>query len=79
MESDLLLGSIDRFIESLAAEKGYSAHTLRAYRHDLEELVEFMAGDVSHPSHGSRRLALRVDQVDDLQLRGYLASLHGLL
>jgi len=77
VESDLLLGSIDRFIESLAAEKGYSAHTLRAYRHDLEELADYMAGDAAHPSHDSRRLALRVDQVDDLQLRGYLASLHG--
>ncbi len=77
MESDLLLGSIDRFIESLAAEKGYSAHTLRAYRHDLEELADYMAGDTAHPSHGTRMLALRVDQVDDMQLRGYLASLHG--
>ena len=77
MESDLLLGSIDRFIDSLAAEKGYSAHTLRAYRHDLEELADFMAGDVTQPNHDARRLVLRVDQVDTMQLRGYLAFLHG--
>ena len=74
--NDGIRSAIDRFIESLAAEKGYSAHTLRAYRHDLEELTDFMAGDVDHPDHNARRLALRVDQVDSMQLRGYLAFLH---
>lgn len=77
MESDSLLGSIDRFIESLAAEKGYSAHTVRAYRRDLEALADFMAGDAGLTGNGARRAALRVDQVDTMMLRGYLASLHG--
>lgn len=76
VESDLLLGSIDRFIESLAAEKGYSTHTQRAYRRDLEGLADFMAGGADHPDPDMRRRTLRVDQVDVMVLRGYLASLH---
>jgi integrase/recombinase XerC len=78
VESHLLLESIDRFIESLAAEKGYSAHTLRAYRHDLEELADYMAGEEGDRSdRAARRLALRVNQVDAMRLRGFMAFLHG--
>ena len=76
MGSTLLLVSIDRFIESLAAEKGYSAHTLRAYRHDLEELADYMAGAADDPKREDRRLTLKVGEVDAMQLRGYLAFLH---
>lgn len=73
-----LLPNIDLFIQSLAAEKGYSPNTLRAYRHNLEELAAFVAGDPDRTSKDSRRLAkLRVDDVDALQIRGYLGYLHG--
>ncbi|MCD4744294.1 MAG: tyrosine recombinase XerC [Desulfobacteraceae bacterium] len=33
---------IDAFINTLAAEKGYSKHTLRAYRKDVQDFVQFI-------------------------------------
>jgi integrase/recombinase XerC len=85
MASDSLIAGIDRFIESLGAEKGYSQHTLRAYRNDLRELATYLAdcpGDATEADIGTRadqaRLAaVRVDQVDTLQIRSYLGYLHG--
>jgi integrase/recombinase XerC len=85
MASDSLIAGIDRFIESLGAEKGYSPHTLRAYRNDLRELATYLAdcpGDATEADIGTRadqaRLAaVRVDQVDTLQIRSYLGYLHG--
>jgi integrase/recombinase XerC len=62
---------IDGFIASLAAEKGYSAHTLRAYRSDLAEFDSYLAvaeGD------GHRQ---RPFQADPLSIRGFLGKLHG--
>lgn len=32
---------VESYLESLVAEKGFSQHTLRAYRHDLREFVAF--------------------------------------
>ena len=32
-----LTEQIDFFLQALASEKGYSAHTIRAYGHDLAE------------------------------------------
>ncbi|RJQ85528.1 MAG: tyrosine recombinase XerC [Desulfobacteraceae bacterium] len=78
MSNELLIESIDRFLQSLAAEKGYSAHTLRAYRADLEELAVYMAGDPDSADGDGQRLAkVRVDQVDAMQIRAYLGYLHG--
>jgi len=36
---------IDIFIDTLAAEKGYSEHTLRAYKKDVEDFVQFFFGE----------------------------------
>jgi integrase/recombinase XerC len=85
MASDSLIAGIDRFIESLGAEKGYSPHTLRAYRNDLRELATYLAegpGGATEADTGTRadqaRLAtVRVDQVDTLRIRSYLGYLHG--
>lgn len=66
------------FIESLAAEKGYSTHTLRAYRHNLLELIAFTAGDPEWAQSRPEKLGhVRMDQVDVMILRGYLGYLHG--
>ena len=35
---------IDLFLQALAAEKGYSANTIRAYGHDLKEFADYAAG-----------------------------------
>lgn len=73
-----LLEYIEVFLEGLAAEKGYSAHTLRAYRQNLLEFAAFTAG---HPewaqSEPQRLAAVGLEKVDELQIRGYLGYLHG--
>lgn len=78
MNNHTLGGAIDRFLDSLAAEKGYSFHTLRAYRHNLAELAAFAAGDPAWArSEPERWGTLTVDHVDALSIRSYLGYLHG--
>jgi integrase/recombinase XerC len=78
LSNELLLECIERFLQSLAAEKGYSENTLRAYRHDLEELAAFMAGDADETHSDAQRSAcVRLDEVDAMRIRGYLGYLHG--
>ncbi len=78
MPADSLLHYIDRFIQSLGAEKGYSIHTQRAYRHNLLELCAFIAGHVDNGDVDAELLAhIQLDQVDAMQIRGYLGYLHG--
>ena len=73
----LLINHIDAFIEALAAEKGYSAHTLRAYRHNLLELAAYVATDREGLCSDQRQIrSVRVDQVGSLEIRRYLAFLH---
>src|SRR6187549_3396575 len=57
------------FRQYLTAEKRASAHTLRAYLHDLEELV-------AHATNTLGR-APALDELDVVVCRSYLASLHG--
>ena len=42
MRASPLREAVRTFCESLPAEKGYSIHTCRAYRRDLDEFVEFL-------------------------------------
>lgn len=62
-------GLIDRFIESLAAEKGYSEHTCRAYRKDLTALALFAAKEISETD-------ISLSKIDAYVLRKYLVKLH---
>lgn len=68
----------EAFVESLASEKGYSAHTCRAYAADLDEFMAFLAGGRQDgketPAERIRRL--RTDRLTVMNLRGYLAWLH---
>jgi integrase/recombinase XerC len=76
--SQSALDSLHLFLERLVAEKGYSAHTVRAYRHNLVELIAFVAGDPGWVHDQPEKLgAVCIDQVDTLALRGYLGYLHG--
>ena len=59
---------ITDFEQHLSIERNLSAHTLRAYRQDLEEFQSFLQQDST--------TALRVTEVDTLILRRYLACLH---
>lgn len=59
----------DEFLESLTHERRASEHTLRAYRHDLDEFLSFVeerAGRAPEPA-----------DLDIMYVRGYLASLFG--
>lgn len=73
-----LIDYITIFLEGLGAEKGYSAHTLRAYRHDLLEFVAFVAGNPAWALDDPQRLTgVSPEQADALQIRGFLGYLHG--
>lgn len=77
MKSLPIIQHIHLFVESLAAEKGYSPHTQRAYRRNLQELTAFVAGNPDWVQDDPQRLSkVRLDQVDTLQIRRYLGYLH---
>lgn len=67
------------FIAALASEKGYSAHTCRAYRNNLEEFRTYIQGTVGGGKPVGKRAEtdpVSLDQVDALTIRGYLGYLH---
>ncbi|MDJ0804569.1 MAG: tyrosine recombinase XerC [Desulfobacterales bacterium] len=70
--------TIDRFLTTLAVEKGYSAHTCRSYRADLVAFARFVAPEKSTAASEERAVPDRFDprQVDSLAIRGYLAELY---
>lgn len=67
---------LNRFLDSLAGEKGYSDNTIAAYLNDLTQFVEFLrtypGGPVLEPAECSSKV-LR-DYLADLQQRGYASS-----
>jgi integrase/recombinase XerC len=77
MESHPAKRLIELFLESLAAEKGYSDQTIRAYRKDLDAFFAFMA---QYPKAGEGRKEhtrnVSPSQIDGIQIRGYLGFLH---
>jgi integrase/recombinase XerC len=82
-------GMLDSFIEILDAEKGYSRHTLRAYRSDLLDFIGFFLdtpGDPADPhdskNHAEedtretqRRFLKRITELDKNRIRKYLSCL----
>ena len=75
MKMGPMQNAIDAFVQSLAVEKGYSQHTCRAYRHDLEEFSVYFV-EISGGSHRSGPDAAKIEQVDAMTIRGYLGHLH---
>jgi integrase/recombinase XerC len=67
----MLKQQIEAFIESLAAEKGYSVHTCRAYRRDLREFASMIADQFNLAEN-----ELTPNQIDPLSIRSYLGQLH---
>ena len=68
---------IDSFLESLVTEKGYSDHTCRAYRNDLQDFFSFLAeAQASGRMHQKRSHSVTPQQIDAVMLRGYLSFLH---
>jgi integrase/recombinase XerC len=68
---------VGTFIETLAAEKGYSENTCRGYRNDLEGFMEYLAQD---PLAGNQRSQIgdpvKIDGIHAITIRGYLGWLH---
>ena len=62
---------IDRYLEHLAEDRVLSAHTLRAYRADLERFLAFLARDwlAVEPE------TIRPDQIEPAAVRAFLAAL----
>jgi integrase/recombinase XerC len=61
---------IEGFVETLSAEKGFSDHTCRAYRKDLEQFSSYLRVQ----RQGKTEPDIR--EVDDLIIRSYLGFLH---
>jgi integrase/recombinase XerC len=61
-----MTGSLDEFLEHLRVEKGASAHTIRSYRSDLREFLDFL----------EREGRADAGQVDGRLVRRFLAGLH---
>ncbi len=75
---------LETFISSLAAERGYSRHTQRAYRHDIEEFLYFVVKS-DKGSFASNQSSLYgktyitndiVASVSELSVRKFLAALY---
>ncbi len=67
---------IDLFIESLASERGYSDNTCRAYRRDIREFAEYLAGSGAVAGSETEDDCFPVDAVNVLIIRGYLGFLY---
>ncbi len=68
---------LDIFIDTLVAEKGYSAHTIRAYRSDILSFIQFFLKD-QNTDDGAAQQKIFLQQVDALDknaVRTYLAHL----
>lgn len=63
---------IATFVDHLSAEKGYAGHTLRCYRHDLNEFHGVVSGILSGETD---RPDILVDDVTPLDVRKYMAVL----
>jgi integrase/recombinase XerC len=75
MTQPMLTDQIDLFLKVLVSEKGYSAHTIRAYGHDLAEFAD-CAADAAGLSGKKAPRQLAIDDIDSLTIRGYLGRLH---
>ena len=77
MESPPAKRLIDLFLESLAAEKGYSDQTIRAYRKDLEAFFSFIAQSQAADEGRKKSVStISPSQIDGIRIRGYLGFLH---
>jgi integrase/recombinase XerC len=72
-----LRNAVNSFVDTLPAERGYSVHTCRAYRRDLEEFLGYLAEHGDAPvAAGEPKQGLDPSRVSAVVIRGYLGFLH---
>ncbi len=65
---------LNRFLESLGAEKGYSDNTVSAYHNDLTQFAEFLRAKAGGAAPQDCTPAVMRQFMADLQRRGYASS-----
>ncbi|MBS3808821.1 MAG: tyrosine recombinase XerC [Desulfobacterales bacterium] len=83
MSTNALTSLIDSFVDYLAAEKGYSDHTCRAYARDLKDFLAYFTANSADPQiEGDNREAetetgdFCIEHVSALMIRSYLGLLY---
>jgi len=61
---------VDKFLEMLSVERGFSPHTCRAYQKDLEQFFSYLDGQCEG------EFGKNVGEIDALTIRFYLGFLH---
>ncbi|MDA3790674.1 MAG: tyrosine recombinase XerC [Desulfobacula sp.] len=68
--------SLDVFIDTLMAEKGYSVHTCRAYRSDIYDFIQFVLDKQDTDEINREKLFWQqLSTLDKTSIRNYLAQL----
>jgi len=65
---------VRQFLDHLAEQRNFSAHTVRAYRRDLEQFCGFLAGEAEGDA-AAGRLTRRLLSAGPADVRAYLARL----
>lgn len=83
MSANALTSLIDSFVDYLAAEKGYSDHTCRAYARDLKDFLAYFTANRADPeTEADSREAEKetgtfcIEQISALMIRSYLGLLY---
>ena len=74
----LLEEAITLFVKYLHNEKGYSKHTQRNYRVDLEQFSAFLVSKDVGPRKENGRV-FSVEEIESTAIRKYVGSLYGKL
>lgn len=68
---------IQSFLDALSTERGYSRHTCRAYRKDLNEFADFLIKNDFMPAFGDKKgVRFQPEAVTAIAIRGYLGYLY---
>jgi integrase/recombinase XerC len=71
----LISGAIDRFIDYIRSQRGYSDHTVRSYLADLIGFSDFLSD--RRRLKGNEKAAVEMSEIDYMDVREYLGSLFG--
>ncbi|MDB9823355.1 tyrosine recombinase XerC [Deltaproteobacteria bacterium] len=66
---------IEKFIDYISSQRGYSDHTVRNYRIDLNRFSDFLSD--RRELKGEERALMEMGDIDYIDIREYLGSLYG--